>query len=67
MSTPKTVLNPRVKISKTGRPYVDVADLVKSELERMKKPQEESSQEPSTQPDADNPNGNGTAQEHLDR
>ncbi|HZE69343.1 MAG TPA: hypothetical protein VE135_07480 [Pyrinomonadaceae bacterium] len=33
----KAVLNPRIKISKTGRPYVDVADLVKARLARIEK------------------------------
>jgi hypothetical protein len=28
-------LNPRVKISPTGRPYVEIEDLVKSRLERI--------------------------------
>ncbi len=39
MSTPKTakLLNPRIKISKTGRPYVDVADLVKTRFERIER------------------------------
>lgn len=37
MSTPKEALNKRVKISNTGRPYVDVADLVKTRLDRIDK------------------------------
>lgn len=39
MSTPKTakILNPQIKISKTGRPYIDVADLVKTMLEGPQK------------------------------
>jgi hypothetical protein len=37
MSNVKTakVLNRRIKISKTGRPYVDVADLVRTRFERI--------------------------------
>lgn len=38
MSTPKAkVLNRRIKISRSGRAYVDVADLVKTRLERIGK------------------------------
>jgi hypothetical protein len=37
MSTPKAALNRRIKISNTGRPYVDVADLVKTRLDRIEK------------------------------
>jgi len=37
MSTPKSALNQRIKISNTGRPYVDVADLVKTRLDRIEK------------------------------
>ena len=37
MSTPKKALNQRIKISDTGRPYVDVADLVKTRLDRIEK------------------------------
>jgi len=39
MSTPKAALNRRIKISNTGRPYVDVADLVKTRLDRIEKSQ----------------------------
>jgi hypothetical protein len=41
MSTPKAALNKRVKISNTGRPYVDVADLVKTRLDRIEKARRE--------------------------
>jgi hypothetical protein len=42
MSTPKPVrLNPRIKISKTGRPYIDAAELVRSQLDRMQGSQEQ--------------------------
>lgn len=43
MSTPKTakILNPRIKISKTGRPYIDVVDLVKTMFEGIEKPDHE--------------------------
>jgi hypothetical protein len=37
MSTAKSALNQRIKISNTGRPYVDVADLVKTRLDRIEK------------------------------
>ncbi|HEV7682718.1 MAG TPA: hypothetical protein VGO68_11385 [Pyrinomonadaceae bacterium] len=38
MSIVKTkTLNPRIKISRSGRAYVDVADLVKSRLARIAK------------------------------
>jgi len=37
MSMAKSALNQRIKISNTGRPYVDVADLVKSRLDRIEK------------------------------
>jgi len=37
MSSPKSALNRRIKISNTGRPYVDVADLVKTRLDRIEK------------------------------
>ena len=43
--SPKAVLNPRIKISKTGRAYVDVADLVKARLARIAKTQQ-AQQEP---------------------
>lgn len=56
MSSPKPTLNPRIKISKTGRPYVDVADLVKSELERIKT-RNESPARP-TEPGTNGTNGN---------
>lgn len=44
MSTPKPakILNPQIKISKTGRPYIDVADLVKTMFEGMEKGDQES-------------------------
>jgi hypothetical protein len=35
--SPKAVLNPRIKISKTGRAYVDVADLVNARRARIAK------------------------------
>ena len=41
MSTPKAALNRRIKISNTGRPYVDVADLVRTKLNRIKKSHEQ--------------------------
>jgi hypothetical protein len=37
MSTSKSALNQRIKISNTGRPYVDVADLVKTRLDRIER------------------------------
>lgn len=37
MSTAKSALNQRIKISDSGRPYVDVADLVKTRLDRIEK------------------------------
>jgi hypothetical protein len=61
MSSPKQVLNSRVKISKTGRPYVDVADLVKSELDRIRNSQADSSRNGAAQPSrATETNGNGS-------
>jgi hypothetical protein len=59
MSSPKPVLNSRVKISKTGRPYVDVADLVKSELDRIRNSQVDSSRNGATQTSHSTTNGNG--------
>lgn len=44
MSTPKEALNQRIKISNTGRPYVDVADLVKARLDRIEKSRSEQGQ-----------------------
>lgn len=41
MSTPKAALNRRIKISNAGRPYVDVADLVKTRLDRIEKSREQ--------------------------
>ncbi len=57
MSSTKPVLNPRIKISKTGRPYVDVADLVKRELERIERSQERAKNESR---DHCKTNGNGS-------
>ena len=59
MSSPKQVLNSRVKISKTGRPYVDVADLVKSELDRIKNSQADNARNGTPQPSHNN-NTNGS-------
>jgi len=44
MSTAKSALNHRIKISNTGRPYVDVADLVKTRLDRIEKARNEQGQ-----------------------
>jgi len=44
MSTSKSALNQRIKISKAGRPYVDVADLVKTRLDRIERTRSESGQ-----------------------
>ena len=44
MGTAKSALNQRVKISNTGRPYVDVADLVKTRLDRIEKARNEQGQ-----------------------
>jgi hypothetical protein len=63
MSAPRQVLNRRVKISKTGRPYVDVADLVKSELERIKK-SEQDKEAPAAEDS--NRNGNGADNNHCE-
>jgi hypothetical protein len=60
MSSPKSALNPRIKISKTGRPYVDVADLVKSELDRIKRSQNEDGSRQSSTQDSSNTNRSGT-------
>lgn len=60
MSSPKSALNPRIKISKTGRPYVDVADLVRSELNRIKKSQQEDAPGRSGPQSSNNTNGNST-------
>jgi len=57
MSTPRRVLNQRVRISKTGRPYVNVTELVRSELERMKSGADV--QNKAVSPEAETPNGNG--------
>ncbi len=59
MSTPKQALNPRIKISKTGRPYVDISDLVKTELDRIEKSQERAKN--STVSDHENSNGSTTS------
>ena len=60
MSTPKTakILNPRIKISKTGRPYIDVADLVKTRFERIEKSRNQGQKNPA--PIQENRNGNTT-------
>lgn len=60
MSSPKSALNPRIKISKTGRPYVDVADLVRSELDRIKRSQQEDGSCPGSAQSSNNTNGNST-------
>lgn len=44
MSTPKSALNQRIKISNSGRPYVDVADLVKTRLDRIERSRSEQGQ-----------------------
>jgi len=44
VSIAKAGLNPRIKISKTGQPYVDVADLVKTRLDRIDKARNERGQ-----------------------
>jgi len=44
MSIAKAGLNRRIKISKTGQPYVDVADLVKTRLDRIDKARNERGQ-----------------------
>jgi hypothetical protein len=70
MSSPKAALNKRVKISSTGRPYVDVADLVKTRLDRIEKARREQGgqivdrdsqghiERPDNPPPANNHNGN---------
>lgn len=61
MSSPKSQLSTRVKISKTGRPYVEVKDLVNSELERLKHAKNGSHPAEPAKGDADQkaPTGNG--------
>lgn len=67
MSTPKAALNRRIKISSKGRPYVDLADLVKTRLDRIEKSREqgrnsgslENTERTANQPTANqNQNGN---------
>jgi hypothetical protein len=64
MSAPRQVLDRRVKISKTGRPYVNVPDLVKRELERIKKSEQDNDATPTSE-DV-NPNGNGAGKDHCE-
>lgn len=66
MSTPRPVLNRRVRISKTGRPYVNVADLVKSELDRLKSEQDKKDQGSVIQQPNTNGNGNGADKNHRE-
>jgi hypothetical protein len=40
----KAGLNRRIKISKTGRPYVEVADLVKTRIDRIDRARNERGQ-----------------------
>ena len=60
--SPKAVLNPRIKISKTGRAYVDLADLVKARLARIAKTRQ-AQQEPQNGSRNDN---QGDAQKNSD-
>ena len=60
--SPKAVLNPRIKISKTGRAYVDLADLVKARLARIAK-----TRQAQQEPQNGTRNGNqGDAQKNND-
>lgn len=64
MSTPKTakILNPRIKISNSGRPYVDVADLVKTRFERIEKSRNQEQRRPD-QPNEPQNGGNSNSRE----
>jgi len=67
MSIAKAGLNRRIKISKTGQPYVDVADLVKTRLDRIDKARNERGQtaDSSSNQNADR-NGNATSTNNGD-
>jgi hypothetical protein len=61
MSSPKTVLVPppkHVRISPTGRPYVDTGELIQRQMERIERARQQQPNGGQQQsPPANNPNG----------